>query len=187
LEQLLWRDGLSLGEACEVLLTASGGTLARGDLERLAARLPDRQKRRFESDETLANFPSAEPLPDDGVASSERRVRASEVWRALGEALEQFPDEDRLVLTMRYVDGRTVAEIAGALRLDQKRLYRRIDALLGSLRRRLETAGIGADDARDLLAHVQARMDEMSPFDAALAEIRAAKPSMEQGASSGAR
>jgi len=186
-EQLVSRDGLSIDEACELLTTASGGRLKRHDLEHIAAWLPERRRRHFEGDEALTNVPTADLPPDDAIASTERSERATEVWSALGRALTEFPSEDRLLLTMRYLDGRTVAEIAITLHLDQKRLYRRIDALLETLRERLEAVGIRADDARDLLAHVRERGDDRSPFDIALAEMRAEHPSLEQGANSGAR
>jgi hypothetical protein len=47
---------------------------------------------------------------------------------------------------MRFDDGLPVADIARALHLDQKRLYRTIERLLADLRERLKGEGVSGDD-----------------------------------------
>jgi RNA polymerase sigma factor for flagellar operon FliA len=59
--------------------------------------------------------------------------------------------QDRLILAMRFEDGRTVAEIAGILRLDQKGLYRRLERLLKELRKALQEQEIDAADVLEML------------------------------------
>jgi hypothetical protein len=58
---------------------------------------------------------------------------------------------DQLVLTMRFKDGRSVAEIAATLRLQQKELYRQIDRLLRRLRAGLEAQGFEAGEVIGML------------------------------------
>lgn len=142
LERLLTRDGYSIDEAYEVMTTNHRLTETRAELERLASRLPPRAKRRFESDDVLGDLPSAERPADQIVVDRESTQVGLRVQAALRGALADLEGQDRLILTMRFDDGKTVAEIATVLRLEQKALYRRIDRLMASLRNELEAAGI---------------------------------------------
>ena len=71
---------------------------------------------------------------------------------ALFKVMETLPPEERHILRMRFGDGRSVADVARALRIEQKPLYRKIDQLRAKLRRDLERYGVTADDVRELLA-----------------------------------
>jgi hypothetical protein len=51
---------------------------------------------------------------------------------------------------MRFEDAVPVADIARALHLNQKRLYRTIERLLASIGERLEAEGVSREDARQL-------------------------------------
>jgi RNA polymerase sigma factor for flagellar operon FliA len=147
LERLLWRDGFSLDEACEILVTNHQVPVGRAELERIAALLPPRAKRQFESEASLDEHPAAAPGPEALVEHRER----SDVARRISAELKRFVDEaepqDRLILALRFADRRTVPEIAALLRLDQKWLYRRLDILLRQVRNALHAAGIDADEA----------------------------------------
>jgi hypothetical protein len=57
--------------------------------------------------------------------------------------------EDRLILRMRYDSNLGVVEIARALQLEQKPLYRRIQRLLAALRSAMEQVGVTAEVARE--------------------------------------
>jgi len=147
LERLLRRDGYSFDEACEILLTNHQLTVDHAELERLAALLPPRSKREFESDESLANHPDTAAGAALLVDHRERREIAGRVSAALKRFVAGAEPQDRLILMLRFVDQRTVPEIASAVRIDQKRLYRRLDDLLRDIRSRLHADGIAADDA----------------------------------------
>jgi RNA polymerase sigma factor (sigma-70 family) len=145
LERLVVRDGRTLDEAARLLCDADGRPVPPQQVEALAASLPPRQRRRFEGDEALHGLPSREPPPDAGVAASERR-RALETLRTrLQAALEGLDVQDRLILQLKFEDGHRVADIAVLLRLDQKKLYRRIDGLLRRLRLQLDADGVASD------------------------------------------
>jgi RNA polymerase sigma factor (sigma-70 family) len=142
LERLMVRDGYAFGEACELLETNHQVTLTRKELEVIAGRLPSRTRRRFESEETLAHVPSAQAPVDDIIAEAERTATSERVAAALKAAMSGLDAQDRLVLALRFEDGRTVVEIATMLRLDQKALYRRLERLLKGLRSALQAEGI---------------------------------------------
>ena len=65
--------------------------------------------------------------------------------------MRSLSDLDRLILRLRFQDGLAVADIARALHLDQKPLYRRFEELLRRLRAALEAAGIDPVQACELV------------------------------------
>ena len=151
LERLTHRDGYTFEEACELLETNHQVTVPRAELEVMAGRLPARARRRFESDDALEQMASAERPLDEVVADQERAQTAARVDTALQAAMAGLDVQDRLILTMKFHDGRTVVEIARTLRLDQKALYRRLDRLMKDLRTALEAHGIESAAVMEML------------------------------------
>jgi len=148
LEQLMMRDGYSFEQACEVMATNHRVAESRADLERIAARLPARAPRRMEGEDALAAVAAPERA-DDAVLDLERAERSARLAAALARAKERFEPQDRLILALRFEDGRTVAEIAAIIRADQKALYRRVERLLRDLRTALEAEGITGSEVRE--------------------------------------
>lgn len=147
LEELLHRDGYPLREAIE-LLHSAGVRLDDVELARLAVQLPDRPG----IEVSLDGIGEAVPLADCAV---DPPVESDTVVAALRQALErlvaELPPEDALILRMRFWNDMTVADIARALRLDQKSLYRRLDAIAARLRIQLEARGIDRKFAAEVL------------------------------------
>ncbi len=151
LERLMWRDGCPFEEACELMAAKHRVSIPRAELERIAARLPQRSRRRFEGDEVLATVAADGRSVDEVAADEDRRRFAERVSDTLSRLTAGLEIQDRLILAMRFEDGRMVAEIAVALRLEPKPLYRRIARLLLDLRAGFEAEGLIAADVMDLL------------------------------------
>ena len=143
LEELLVRDGLSLDEACEIVLHGTGLTCDRQELVALASELPVRHRMRLVQVDTeqLARRPDPE-TPLTTLQASEARERAGEMVRALQQALASLPAEDRLLLKLRFESGLTVPQIAPILGTKPKPLYKRIEWLLQELRQGVRERGI---------------------------------------------
>jgi RNA polymerase sigma factor for flagellar operon FliA len=150
LEQLVGRDGYSFEEACELLETNHQVTAPRSSLAAIAGRLPIRVRRRFESDAALAQVPSEQPPADDVIAEQERMALAARVGGALKSAMAELDAQDRLILSLRFEDGRSVVEVARMLRLDQKALYRRLDRVMKALRAALQVEGVDGAAALEI-------------------------------------
>ncbi len=149
LESLLYREGLSVTEAVESLKRNLGAESSHDELAELAARLPVRLPRRFESDDRLNR------LPEDGkveerVLDRERSATVERLEEALRRALARLAHEDRLILRM-WLEGFSIAAIAKRLGLAQRRLYTRRDKSLKALAADLEREGLGAGKIRELL------------------------------------
>lgn len=143
LETLLARDGRSLAEAIAQLRGRLDVERPAEELERLATRLPQRARRRFEGEESLARLESAEGA-DDGVLDAERRALERQAEQALGRALAGLEPQVRLALKLRFADGLAVVEIAALLGEPVRPLYARLERSLGALRRALEAEGLDA-------------------------------------------
>jgi RNA polymerase sigma factor (sigma-70 family) len=141
LETLLHRDGFAMAEACRLLEQRLPGT-TRGELERIAAALPTRFRRRFESDEALESRRADEQDPESAVLAGEAEAETRRAVACLRRAIDGLPAEDRLILRMRFDDGMTIAAVAANLRLEAKPLYRRLERLLRDLRASLEREGL---------------------------------------------
>lgn len=146
------RDKLTFEEAVETLRTNHGVTEDRAALESLYARFPVRTGRSFTSDEVLDTIGAPNSEADVPLTQAEASAGAAAAARALTRALGALPAQDRIIIRMRFDDGFSVAEIAKALKLEQKPLYRRVEKLLFDLRRALEGSGVSAEQIRDVIA-----------------------------------
>lgn len=170
LETLTIRDGLSLDEAHEVLRTRCGVLQTRAQLETLAARFPIRHKR-LHVDDSAVEMLAAPAADADALALAAEAVAAArQATAALTAALRALPPQDRLIVKMRFDNGMQIAQIAHALQLDAKPLYRRIERILADLRQTLEASGLTADVVATALgSHGFDRLDGIDERESALA------------------
>ena len=141
LDALLNRDGLSLDEAVRHVVAADDLDVEVGEARGIAYRIPRRPRRTFQTlDPGLAiqNGVSPEVHLD--------RHEAEEAWRCvlrvLDEVMEVLPEQDRLILSLKFHEELSVAAIARTLQIEQKPLYRRLNRCYRKLRTRLEEAGV---------------------------------------------
>lgn len=146
LERLIARDGYTVAEAVEHMLGRPDSP-ARAELEEIATSLPYRQRTRIVSEEILQDMGGI--WFEDPLDAAEQRQTERRVHRALAVALTQLPAEERWLIQVRYKQHRSVQALAQLLQTDPKRLYRRFDRALRSLRRAMIAAGVtGRDVAR---------------------------------------
>jgi RNA polymerase sigma factor (sigma-70 family) len=152
LERMLTRDGYTLGEAVEILTTGVA-RYTRAEVERLYARLPTRYPRIV-----LVSGPSVPETemphvdPDERLLNPERRRVACAAGAVVDASIGRFAPEDQVILRMRFSNARKVSEIARALSIDQKKIYKRIEKMLVAMRHDLERAGISRREVEDLLS-----------------------------------
>lgn len=153
LEALVRRYGYTLQEAGEKLRTAGRTTLSDAELARILGQLPERRPLRPVVGEpaTWLDAAPGSSRADERVTRAEADTRHAEIMGVLETALQQLEQEEQLIMRLHFAEGRTLADVARALRLDQKPLYRRVDRLRARLRARLESEGLNVDDVRGLL------------------------------------
>jgi len=148
LETLVYRDGLRLTQAGELLRTAGHTDLSDRQLGALLNELPIRQSGRPQQ---VASSGGADP---PAIEEADDLVVADEVAMArkvIGDQLKRLPPEEQVMLRMRYWEGMTVVEVARGLGLPQKPLYRRLDRALADLRHFLEESGMSQEGLRAAL------------------------------------
>jgi RNA polymerase sigma factor (sigma-70 family) len=152
LERLILRDGWTPEQAIELLRTNNGLTLddkLRVFCVELARRRPSRQ---FVDQEQAEQVATLDPAPDTKVVRAEQDFLAKRVQASLDRARQSLDPEEQLVLRMRFEDAISVADIARALHLNQKRLYRTIERLLARIGADLEAEGISRSDVSALFS-----------------------------------
>lgn len=146
LELLMERDGYSFDEAVSIMQTNYQLPATRDELYGIHLQLPRRARRRMVGEEELENVGVSAGALEDVAVRGERESRVQEIRHVLRQAIAELTPPDRLVVRLLFEDGFTVAQVATTLNTPQKPLYRRRDALLAEIRRRLEAAGITASD-----------------------------------------
>ncbi|HJQ39851.1 MAG TPA: hypothetical protein VKB93_22135 [Thermoanaerobaculia bacterium] len=160
LEKLVVRDGHSFDEALP-LVWQLDPSRTRDDLLAMAARFPQRRPPRRAVDlEAVAeaSLPERDRADDRVLSEEARRLsrRAGEIVRA---TIGQWSDEDAMILRFRFGSSMPVADISRMLRIPQRPLYRRIEALLDRLRHALVAAGIDATLLPSIVGEASYEMD----------------------------
>src|SRR5436305_4527946 len=127
LERLLTRDGHTYSEAVAVLTAGTQPAFTAAEIDAIYVRLPIRQPRPVlvAAMENTDNGPSIEPA----LFSGERAVIARHTAETIDAAIATMESEDQLILRMRFWNGKKIPDIARALGLDDKKLYKRIGKL----------------------------------------------------------
>ncbi len=152
LEAMICRDGWSVREAVSVLENSDGHSPDR--VHEMARQIRPRPRPR-EVDVSAAHREAA-PQGSDGFWETEHATGRDRAFRLLTDQIARLGPEDQLVLRMRFWDGLSVADIARALGLEQKPLYRRLERLEGALRTMLHGVGITREEVRQILATEEA-------------------------------
>jgi RNA polymerase sigma factor for flagellar operon FliA len=145
LETMVRRDGMPVSEAVRTL-SSRGHHVSDSDAFHMLDAMPVRYRRRIEGENSLSGL-SGEETAADAFWRSQAEAEMADGLDVLNEAIESLPDEDRVILRLRFWEGLTVAQVSRTLGLRQKPLYHRIETLLRTLRRQLESNGVQAGDA----------------------------------------
>jgi RNA polymerase sigma factor for flagellar operon FliA len=152
IERLVTRDGWSIEQALEMLRTNHSVTVdatLQTFCDRLSTRGPSRQ---MVSEEDAGQVASQGPSADANVVRAEQDFLAKRVQSALERARQGLEPIERLILKMRFEDRVPVVDIARALHLDQRRLYRTIERLLAAIGASMAADGISKSDVMALFA-----------------------------------
>ena len=92
-----------------------------------------------------------DPAITRDVVNREVAATTATANRIVQETIDAQPLQERVAFRLRFGNGMSVADIARSLRYDQKKLYRRLDAIVRRLRVALTRAGISAAEAETLI------------------------------------
>lgn len=151
LERLIHRDGMSFDEAAQVLESNHQLRLAPGEVETIRRRLPPRVPRVFVSEEALDGLPASDPGGESAMLRQEGEVAGRSVCEALESALRSLEPEDRLLVTLHFYEGLTIARIARMQQVEQKPLYQRLGKALARLRGSLLSQGFEQGQVAEVL------------------------------------
>jgi RNA polymerase sigma factor (sigma-70 family) len=152
LERLTVRDRRSFSDAAEIVRREHPQVTAT-ELQEVAAALPPRAPRPVlvqVADGDEERFASGSTAGDlvDALDVVRRSKQANDAVRG---AMAAMTPQDRVILHLRFSGNASIVAIARSLGLEQRPLYRRLEALLAVLRRALEATGVDAASAGDLI------------------------------------
>ena len=147
LEALVYRDGLRLDQAGERLRTSERTKLSDRELGQLLKGLPAREAMRPKEvpADAVLDDQVADERADDRVTNAEDQARLEHRKDALRRAMARLAPEDQLIVRMHFEDGRSLADVARALNLEQKPLYRRVKKLRDLLRTLVQEEGLDGE------------------------------------------
>jgi RNA polymerase sigma factor (sigma-70 family) len=84
-----------------------------------------------------------EAVPDDSTLDPETQLCRRETQEALETAVAVLSAQEQLLITLRFVDGRSVREIARTMHYRTPfQVYRKLKKLLATLRQKMEAEGV---------------------------------------------
>jgi len=175
LEQHIHRDGRAIEEALPFLATKHRGVTLES-LRKLAENFPRRAPKRHDVPVEEADPISGPCDVEDLALAKERRRTAERLGALVCAAIAKRPDDDRLILQLRFEQGMGVAQIARAMQRDQKLLYRQIERCMRDIRAEITGSGLAPSDVTDLIG----RDDAFLSFDLGKAGPRPSKKSDER-------
>lgn len=152
LDRLLHRDHRTFGDAAAIV-RAQHPAVTLEELREIAAALPERaaRPRLVEIDDDAEERFASSASAEERVLERDFEQRTVSTSRVISEAMAAMTPQDRVVLRLRFGRGSSIADIARALGLEQRPLYRRVEALLAQLRAALQHAGLDAAAVTELI------------------------------------
>jgi RNA polymerase sigma factor (sigma-70 family) len=166
MERLLWRDGRSFREACEIVM-ATTESITAADLEVIYRRLPQRRPR-LELVPLSFDVVDPKPLIVDEVI-------ANEIATVLASSIEDLSADDRTLLQMRFWQERKISDIARVLHQSQKTIYKRIDGALRKIRQRMTQTGVNPHELNTFLIHSETEIALADPLRASGQTVSASR------------
>lgn len=134
LDRLVTRDRVPADEAIRITATTAG--LPPREVEQIHRSLGHAPaRRRLDPAPNFVPFCSA-------IEADERAEEVDMLRQALAAAIFELSSADRELIRKRYVENRTITEIADASAVDRKMLYRRFERIHATLRERLSQFGM---------------------------------------------
>jgi RNA polymerase sigma factor (sigma-70 family) len=150
LERLTHRDGHTLEEALEIISIDRAAATSPGELRDIWAQLPTRLTTSEVAEDAAATV-SSDQTAEQNVEDTERRTSIVRLERTLKAAFESIPDQDRVMLGLRYGQDLPIVEIARLTGISVPTLHRRLDRTIKELRRALTAAGFDPREVSGLI------------------------------------
>jgi RNA polymerase sigma factor for flagellar operon FliA len=150
LECLVHRDGWTVDEALETLRVNHGVAIDH-ELRAFSETLGARPGRRLVPQDEAGEVEDTGPGADTNVLQAEHGFLAKRVHAALDRARLKLPPDEQLILKMRFYDRMPVSDIARALNLNQRPLYRTIEQMLSVIKKAMAAEGVSEADVAELL------------------------------------
>jgi RNA polymerase sigma factor (sigma-70 family) len=152
LERLVSRDGHTLEEALELIRTNHSLGVAKADLLKIWAQLPQRTRTTDVGEEAAAAIPSPR-TSEENVDAAELHKKIERIDQVLQAALEQLPAQERVLLGLRFDQDLSMVQIAKLTGSSVPTLHRRLEKAVTMLRASLSRVGLDRQEVIELIGH----------------------------------
>lgn len=152
LERLVTRDGHALEEAIEMARTNHACTESAGQLRQIWDQLPPRFKV-LEVGEDSAAGVTSDQTAETNIDDAEYQRNVERLERTLRSALAGVPNQDRVVLALRFDQDMSIAEIAQLTGSSVPTLHRRLERTIKQLKQALTASGFDPREVAGLIGH----------------------------------
>lgn len=149
-ERLVTRDGHSVEETMEILRTHHGVALSHAELRKIWDQLPARV-RTIEVGEELADEVNSPDSSDFNIEDQARRQTFAKLQAVLKTAFSEIPDQDRVLIALRFDQDMPVAQVAKLLGISPATLHRKLDKAIKHLRLALTRSGLDPREVGNLI------------------------------------
>lgn len=160
LETILHRDDRTIADALP-LCRKLDPSVTLESLEALAARMPKRapRPRAVSLDAATAELHLPPETADGTTTESERKEASEKANAVLRATVSELPKEDQDLLRLHFNAALSIVQVGRILNTDHKPLYRRLRRITRELRRALESAGVTAAIANELVGTPDIELD----------------------------
>lgn len=151
LDRLVNRDSLTVDQAVRSIASRSDCEASESELRALAVQVPVRPRRHLVDVDRVGTL-EADTEADERLWAGRRRDSVRRLSEVLERCMEALDDEDQVILRLRYWEGLSIADVARALGLPQRPLYRRIPRCLERLAEAMRDQGVDETQVCEALA-----------------------------------
>ena len=154
LERMVYRDQYTVHEACQILAVNPTTAITEDAAHDMLVKMTVRTRRLTlvgDPEEHLLNYPDPSPDPETLIARKQLMQKKQAVVDLVGEITQTLPGEDKLLIKLLFISNRKISEIARLLGKEVRILYRKVEAILGDMRKAMADAGTAEGDVGEVL------------------------------------
>lgn len=151
LEQLTYKEGLTLEQAIETMRTNHHFQHTAQQLSQLYAKLPVHRNSQPSGDIDLEQLQDSAINQEEHLWQKEKKQQRDQLIELLEQEKAHLSEQDRFIIHMHFVQNLTISSISRSLNLNQRQLYRRVEKILKHLAKKLKQKGLSWQQIRHYL------------------------------------
>lgn len=152
IEELIYKKGYSISEACKVLSYNYGIKISEEEIEEITKNIyPKENINKVDFKEIKDSIKSADLYPDKEMEVEEREAKRYAIERIIKEEIEKLSDIDKLIIKLKFESNISTNRISKALGISNFLLKKKIKEIMELLKESVIKRGYDEETIKDLL------------------------------------